>query len=170
MTTFYLLVRFLHVLAGAIWVGMATFSAFFLMPAMKEVGPDGAKVMAALERRGLVAFIPIVVIVSVLSGVWLYWRYTGGFSPEISRSHAGMAFGTGGALGILAAIIGIAIVSRSLAKATALTKQAMTLPEAQRGSVMAPVAGLRQRAMMGARIVAVLVIITIGLMSVGLLL
>ncbi len=52
MTTFYLLVRFLHVLAGAIWVGMATFSAFFLMPAMKEVGPDGAKVMAALERRG----------------------------------------------------------------------------------------------------------------------
>ncbi len=35
---------------------------------------------------------------------------------------------------------------------------------------MAPVAGLRQRAMIGARIVAVLVIITIGLMSVGLLL
>ena len=101
-----------------IWVGMAIFSAFFLMPAMKEVGPDGAKVMAALERRGLVAFIPIVVIISVLSGVWLYWRYTGGFSPEISRSHAGMAFGTGGAIAIVAAIIGIAIVSRSLAKAT----------------------------------------------------
>ena len=88
--------------------------------------------MAALERRGLLAFIPIVVSVSILSGVWLYWRYTGGFSPEISRSHAGMAFGTGGALGILAAIIGIGVVSRSLAKATALTKQAMTLPEAQR--------------------------------------
>jgi hypothetical protein len=61
-------------------------------------------------------------------------------------------------------------VSRSLANASALTKQAMALPEAQRGSVMAPVAGLRQRAMMGARIVAVLVTITIGLMSVGLLL
>ena len=170
MTTVYLTVRFLHVLAGAIWVGFAIFSAFFLMPAMKEVGPDGGKVMAALERRGLLAFVPIVVSVSILSGIWLYWRYTGGFSAEISRSHAGMAFGTGGALGILAAIIGIGVVSRSLAKASALTKQAMTLPEAQRASVMAPVPGLRQRAMTGARVAAVLVIITIGLMSVGLLL
>jgi len=170
MTTFYLTVRFLHVLAGAMWVGFAVFSAFFLMPAIQEAGPDGGKVMAALERRGVVALIPIIVTVTILSGLWLYWRYTGGFSPEISRSHAGMAFGTGGALAILAAIIGIGVVSRSLAKASALMKQAMTLPEAQRASVLAPVPGLRQRAMMGARIVAVLVIITIGLMSVGLLL
>jgi uncharacterized membrane protein len=170
MTTFYLTVRFLHVLAGAIWVGMATFSAFFLMPAMKDVGPDGGKVMAALERRGFLAFIPIVVSVSIVSGVWLYWRYTGGFSPEIGRSHAGMAFGTGGAIAVVAAVIGIAVVSRSLAKATALTTQAMALPEAQRASAMAAVPGLRQRAMTGARIVALLVIVTVGLMSVGLLL
>jgi uncharacterized membrane protein len=46
MTTFYLTVRFLHVFAGALWLGMAIFSAFFLMPAIKEVGPDGGKVMA----------------------------------------------------------------------------------------------------------------------------
>ena len=170
MTTFYLTVRFLHVLAGAMWVGMAVFSAFFLMPAIQEVGPDGGKVMAALERRGVVVLIPIIVSISVLSGIWLYWRYTGGFSPEISRSHAGMAFGTGGAIAIVAAIIGIAVVSRSLAKATALTKQAMTLPEANRGAAMATVQQLRKRGMMAARVVAVLVIIVIGLMSVGLLL
>lgn len=170
MTTFYLTVRFLHVLAGALWVGMAIFSAFFLMPAMKEAGPDGAKVMAALERRGFVAFIPIVVSIAVLSGLWLYWRYTGGFSPEIRRSHAGMAFGTGGALAIIAAVIGIVVVSRSMAKASALTKQVMAMPESSRASAMAAIGQLRQRAMMGARIVAVLVTITIGLMSVGLLL
>ncbi|HKV99646.1 MAG TPA: hypothetical protein VJN96_07475 [Vicinamibacterales bacterium] len=170
MTTFYLTVRFLHVLAGAIWVGFAIFSAFFLMPAMKDAGPDGAKVMAALERRGFIAFIPIVVSVAIFSGLWLYWRYTGGFSPEISRSHAGMAFGTGGALAIVAAIIGIVVVSRSLAKASALTKQAMAMPESARGPLMATIGPLRLRAMMGARIVAVLVTITIGLMSIGLLL
>ncbi len=170
MTTFYLTVRFLHVLAGAIWVGFAVFSAFFLMPAVLEVGPDGGKVIAALERRGLVAVIPIVVSISILSGLWLYWRYTAGFSPEISRSHAGMAFGTGGAIAIVAAIIGIAVVSRSLAKATALTKQAMAMPESGRAATMATVKALRTRAMNAARIVAVLVIIVIGLMSVGLLL
>ena len=170
MTTFYLIVRFLHVLAGAMWVGMAIFSAFFLMPAIREVGPDGGKVMAALERRGVVALIPIIVIVTILSGLWLYWRYTGGFTPEISRSHAGMAFGAGGAIAIVAAIIGIGVVSRSMAKATAMTKQAMAMPEAGRASTMTTIQQLRQRAMTGARIVAVLVIIVIGLMSVGLLL
>lgn len=170
MTTFYLIVRFLHVLAGAMWVGMAIFSAFFLMPAIREVGPDGGKVMAALERRGVVALIPIIVIVTILSGLWLYWRYTGGFTPEISRSHAGMAFGAGGAIAIVAAIIGIGVVSRSMAKATAMTKQAMAMPEAGRAATMTTIQQLRQRAMTGARIVAVLVIIVIGLMSVGLLL
>jgi uncharacterized membrane protein len=170
MTTFYLTVRFLHVLAGAMWVGMAVFSAFFLMPAIQETGPDGGKVMAALERRGVVALIPIIVSISILSGLWLYWRYTGGFTPEISRSHAGMAFGAGGAIAIVAAIIGIAVVSRSLAKATALAKQVMTMPEAGRASAMTAVQQLRKRAMTAARIVAVLVIVVIGLMSVGLLL
>lgn len=170
MTILYLVIRFLHVLAGALWVGMAVFSAFFLMPAVKELGPDGGKVMAAIERRGVVAFIPIVVSISILSGIWLYWRYTAGFSHEISRSHAGMAFGAGGAIAIVAAIIGIAVVSRSLAKATALSKQAMTMPDAGRAAAMATVQQLRARGMGAARVVAVLVIIVIGLMSVGLLL
>lgn len=170
MTILYLVIRFLHVLAGAMWVGMAVFSAFFLMPAVKELGPDGGKVMAAMERRGVVVLIPVIVSISILSGIWLYWRYTGGFSPEISRSHAGIAFGTGGAIAIVAAIIGIAVVSRSLAKATALSKQAMTMPETGRAAAMATVQQLRARGMSAARVVAVLVIIVIGLMSVGLLL
>ena len=30
---------------------------------------------------------------TVLTGIYL-WRFTGGFDPEVSRSHAGMAFGS----------------------------------------------------------------------------
>ena len=49
---------------------------------------------------------------AILSGFWLYWRYTGGFSPEGSRTHAAMAFGTGGIIAVLAFLIGALMISR----------------------------------------------------------
>jgi hypothetical protein len=171
MSTFYLSVRVLHVLCGAIWVGMAVFGAFFLMPAIKDAGPDGAKVMAALERRGFVAFIPIIAGLSVFSGLWLYWRYTGGFNPEISRSHAGMTFGVGGVLAIAAAIIGAGIVSRAMANATRLMREAAGMTDvAARNAALATAQQLRQRGQTGARFVAVLLILTVSLMTIALLL
>src|SRR5437763_9946864 len=57
MNGVYLSVRALHVLFGAIWLGMAVFASFFVMPAIQEAGPEGGKVMAILMRRGLPKFI-----------------------------------------------------------------------------------------------------------------
>src|ERR687891_465683 len=52
MTTLILL-RLVHVVFGALWVGMVVFTTFFLAPAVQDTGPDGGKVMAALQRRGI---------------------------------------------------------------------------------------------------------------------
>jgi len=171
MTTWYLAIRVLHVLCGALWVGTAVFGAFLLMPAVKDAGPDGGKVMVALNRRGFVAFIPIIAILSVLSGLWLYWRYTGGFSPDISRTHAGMTFGIGGLLAIAAAIIAAAVVSPAMAKVTRFAAQAASTTDAEvRNAALASVQHFRQRGQTAARFVAVLLILTISLMSIALLL
>ncbi len=167
----YLTIRVLHVLAGAVWLGVAVFGAFFLMPSVRDAGPDGAKVMIALERRGFFALVPILAVSSIVSGLWLYWRYTGGFSSAISHSHAGMAFGTGGALAIVAAIIGGAVISRAAATSTALAREAATMPEGpNRTAALADAAVLRQRAQAAARVVAILLLLTAALMSVALLL
>ena len=169
--TLYLSVRVLHVLSGAIWVGVAVFGAFFLLPAVKDVGPDGGKVMGALQRRGFVAFIPIIATLTVLSGLWLYWRYTAGFNPEISRTHAGMTFGIGGLLGITAAITAIGIVSRAMARAMKLSQAAAGMTDAHaRNEALATAQRLRERGQIGARVVAVLLILTISLMAIALLL
>jgi uncharacterized membrane protein len=170
MEGMYLTIRVLHVLMGAVWVGWMLFLVLFLQPAVLDTGPEGAKVMAAVERRGFVVAIPIVAAVTILSGLWLYWRYTAGFSPEISRSHAGIAFGTGGALAIIAAIIGGAIVSRVAAKATALSKDAAALPEgAKRTATLAAALELRKRLLTLTKIIAVLLVATIALMSIAIL-
>ncbi len=42
-----IVLRFLHVVSGALWVGMFAFMTFFLMPAFAEAGPEGAKVAGA---------------------------------------------------------------------------------------------------------------------------
>jgi uncharacterized membrane protein len=164
----YLVIRVVHIVSTGIWLGMALMSALFMMPAIGESGPEGGKVMAAMQKRGLVSFVPIIATFSIASGLWLYWRYTAGFSPEMSRTPSAMAFGAGGALGILAYLIGIPI-GPSLARAKRLSVEAASMPEgADRASRLATADRLRRRALISTRIAAALILITSAIMSVSL--
>jgi hypothetical protein len=168
MNGLFLTVRVLHVFVGATWLGVAVFASFFVMPAIKDSGPEGGKVMAALAKRGLVAFIPSIAGLTVLSGIYLYWHFTDGFDPAISGSMGGRVFGAGGLLGLIAAIIGGSVVSRSMKKGLAIMGQvATTTDPAARASLLEQAGQLRQRAGTAGRIVAVLLTITIMLMALG---
>jgi uncharacterized membrane protein len=167
--TAHLVIRVLHVVAAALWVGAAVVSAMFLMPALRDLGAEGGKFAAAIERRKFGALVGMIAFVTVLSGVWLYWRYTAGFSPEVSRSHAGMAFGLGGLCGIVALIVGGAVLSRSMVRASALTGQAAALVNAgERAPLLAEAERLRRRAASAGQLVAVLVVVAAILMSAAL--
>src|SRR5262245_6034222 len=98
----FLIIRPLHVLLAAIWIGSGAFMAFMLMPTIEAAGPSGGAIMVGMSRKGLVPFFAAISGITVLTGIYLFWRFTGGFDPEISRSHGGMAFGVGGVAGILA--------------------------------------------------------------------
>lgn len=168
MVSTYLVVRLLHVLLGAIWVGTVTFSAFFLMPAMQEAGPDAAKVMAGLQRRRFMDLLPIVALINVVSGLWLYWRFTAGFDGTISSSRPGIVFGAGGAIAIVAFTIGLLVMRRSLMRAGALSARAASVTDTtERSRLMGEAQGLRVRAGRAGRIVAVLLIVTTLLMAAG---
>jgi hypothetical protein len=161
----YLVILVLHVLSAALWVGVAVFAALFLTPAAKDLGPDGFKMMLALRKRGFIAYVPIIATIAVLTGFWLYWRYTGGFSPEVSRSHSGMAFGLGGLLGLASYIIGGAVLSRSVVLSVKLTGEASALPDGrEKADRLARAAALRARADSAGRLVAVLLVFAMILM------
>jgi hypothetical protein len=168
MTTFFLAARVLHVLLGAIWLGTVVSTSIFLMPAIQEAGPDAGKVMLAMARRGFDPFLASVAGLTVLSGLYLYWHFTAGFDPAISASMGGRFFGLGGVLGLVAAIVGGSVVSRSSRKIVALMKQAATTADpGARSQVMQQVDGLKKRVTNGARAVVVLLILTIILMALG---
>ncbi len=72
----YLFVRVLHVALAALWFGIVAFLVFYLIPTVQQVGPAGGQVMSGLARRGFDRFMAIVAGTTVLSGLWLYWRFT----------------------------------------------------------------------------------------------
>jgi len=163
-----IILRFIHVVAGAIWVGMVVFTAFFLMPAIQEVGPDGGKVMAAVQRRGLMTLLPILALSALISGIWLYIRAGAGMPAEFGRSPVGMAYGLGGLAGIVAWVLGVAVLRPSMLKAMALGQSLGPSASAEeRQRVMGEAQRLRARAATSGRATAYLLLFAVTAMAVA---
>jgi len=165
MDPLIVVLRVLHIVPGAIWVGMLLFNAFFLFPAIQESGPEGGKIMAGLQKRGLLTFIPTMAIVSMLAGLVLYWRVSGGFDAAYMGSRAGMAIGTGAVLSIVAFAIGMALVRASMMKAAGLMQAAATAAAADRDGMMAEASRLRSRAGSSGKLVAIMLILAATTMA-----
>lgn len=167
-TTLFLILRVLHVLLAAIWIGATVFMTFLVMPVLEASGPAGGQVMMGLNRKGITTFFAVLGGTTVVTGIYLFWRFTGGFDPEISRSDAGMAFGIGGLAGIIAVIVGGSVVSRSAKKVVELMEQAMKLPEgSQKAALMQQAGALRERMKSASSVVLVMQVIALVLMALG---
>ena len=166
MDPMLLLVRLLHVGLGVFWAGALIFNALFLLPAIRDAGPDGAKVAAGLMRRRFLDVLPAVAILTVLSGFWLYWRVSAGFSEGYMRSRTGMAYGLGGVAALLALVLGLAIVRRSMLRAASISQAALASGQ-ERDAQLATAQALRARAAAAGRIVAGLLALTAATMAVG---
>ena len=167
-TILFLLLRAVHVLCAAVWIGSTAYILLLLTPAVEDAGPAGGQIMMRLDRRGLHTYMASVSLTTLASGVYLLWRFTGGFDPGVAATHAGLAFGTGGAAGLLAGIIGATVVGRSGAQVVEIMAQAVPLADGPaRGALMQRAAALRQRIKGGTRIVMVLQCTALVLMAVG---
>lgn len=162
-----LVLRFSHVFFGALWVGMMAFQAFFLMPALGDVGPDAGKFMAALMKRRLPIILPIVALITLISGFWLFQRLSGGAAAGLMRTPMGMAFGTGGVAALLAFLIGIVVMRPAMMRSTALAQSLASAPPDQRATIAGEIQRLRARAGATTWVVMVLLFYTLGAMAVA---
>jgi uncharacterized membrane protein len=113
VTTVYLL-RIVHVAIGAIWVGTVVFIAAFLVPSIRAAGPAGGAVMRQLmQARRLPLWIMAAALLTVLSGLALYWRDSAGFQSEWLASGPARVYGLGAVCAILAVGVGVAVNSPS---------------------------------------------------------
>ena len=107
-----ILLRFTHVLFGVFWAGTAMFTAAFLIPAVRALGPAGGPVMQQIaQKQKLPVYFLVAGVFTVLSGIALYWHDSAGFTNEFMRSNGGMTFAIGGVLAIIAALVGIFVAT-----------------------------------------------------------
>jgi uncharacterized membrane protein len=166
-TILFLVLRAAHVLIAALWIGGVALSTFYIFPALEEAGPAAGPVMGALMRRKLPVYMASLGGTAVLTGFYLYYRFTGGFDPSLSATRAARVFGAGGAAGLLALIIGGAIVSRNANKISDIAGRLASARDTERPDLMAQLAAARRRAATGSRIVIALQVIAIVLMAIG---
>jgi hypothetical protein len=164
----FLTIRVLHVAAATLWFGAVVLLSLYLAPTVDAAGPAGGQIMGGMAKRGFLTYMAAIAGLTVVSGLWLYWRFTGGFDPQVIHTHAGLSFGVGGLAGVVAAIIGGSVVGRSAKQLVAIGPRAASLPPgAERDALAATAAGLRARMTSGSRIVTLLVTVAIVLMALG---
>lgn len=168
MDPMMVLLRLLHIVLGVYWVGAIVFTALYLEPSVRAVGPPGGQVMAQLVKRGHLNVMPIVALITILTGIELYRRVSAGFQPAWIGSPRGMTLTVGAVTAIVAFAIGVFVMRASSLKAIALNQAAQQVSEgSDRESALAQVQRMRRRATLSLRWVAGLLGVSVAAMAVA---
>jgi hypothetical protein len=102
-----LVLRLVHIGAGAFWVG-AVFTFFlFVQPAAVAVGPEATKfTYQLLHHRRLSAVILAAAVTTVLAGTWLLVITSNGLDPGLLLDVSRLGYTVGGVAAILTLGIG----------------------------------------------------------------
>jgi uncharacterized membrane protein len=96
MNILIILLRLIHIVSGAFWVGSAIFTDLFLSPAVAANGDAGQKLMGYMVTKGRLSVrVRAAAILTVLAGGVLYWIDSGGLTSAWTTSATGWGFGIG---------------------------------------------------------------------------
>jgi len=162
-----LILRFAHVFFGALWVGMMAFQVFFLMPALGEAGPDAGKVMAALAKRRIPVIMPIIALIALVSGMWLFQRMSGGNMGALMATPMGQAFAWGGGASLIAFLVGIVVMRPAMMRSMKLAESLPSAPPQERATRSAEIQRLRARGVFLGKVVMYLLLFALAAMAVA---
>ena len=167
MDPILIVLRIVHVVGGVFWAGAILFVVHFLEPAVRDAGPDGAKVMQALGKRRYLEVVPTVAALTLLSGYGLYWRLFGSVFPGPGASGPELALALGGFASLVAFVIGVTLLRPSALRIGTLGVELAQAPAERQAALQEEIGGLRLRMRKSGRWVARLLGIAILSMAVG---
>jgi len=161
-----ILLRLIHIVLGAIWVGTVVFIALFVEPSARALGVAGGQMMGELGRRKFHVWMSAFGGLTVLSGIILLGWDSDWFRSAWIKTPQATVFQIGGAFAILAMIVGVAVSRPTVTKLGALMPKAMQMPAGpERDAIQAEAARLSARLTTAARAVAVLVVLAVACMA-----
>lgn len=161
-----LVLRFVHVLCGTFWVGSGVYTGVFLAPALASSGVNAGQLFAALAKRRLFAALPIVALLTMISGFRLVWIASGGSFGDYASSASGGAYLSSGVAAIVAFVLSLAVSRPSSVRAGRLTA-ALQSASAERASIERQLATLRRRASISSTAALALLVLCAAGMSVA---
>jgi uncharacterized membrane protein len=161
-----LVLRLVHILGGIFWVGAGLFTTFFLAPALKAAGPAAAgAVMGNMQKRRLFQVMPIVALLTILSGARLMWIVSAG-NPHWFTHRVGHTYAVSGTLAILALLLGVIVVRPAMARAGTLS-QSMASDGASKDLIAAEMAKVQKRAMLSSSVATVFIVLAAAGMAIA---
>lgn len=162
------LLRLVHIIAGAFWVGSVMFASFLLAPTLRALGPGAGPVMNQLVK---VRKMPLIMMISSLAtiaaGAWLLMIDSAGQAGEWMRSGTGMTFSIGGALAILGFIVGMAVNAPASKRLAAIGTAAAARGGPPTAEEQAEIQRLQGRMSTASQVVMVLLLLATAAMAIA---
>jgi uncharacterized membrane protein len=163
-----LVLRLVHILGGIFWVGSLIFTSFFLMPALGSSPAVAGEVMAGLQKRRLFTLLPIVALLTILSGLRLLWIVSAGFSDAYLSTSTGRTFSASAVAAIVAFLLSLLVSRPSFLRVGRLSATlATTTDQGARQRISAEMQRLRRRVSIANAIVATLLLLTAAGMAIA---
>jgi len=141
----FIVLRLVHVTLGVFWAGGVLFMNFIVGPAIAASGPEGMKVMGELNRRRYFDIMLTVGLVTILSGLDLMRRDSGGFAAAWFHSSTGIGLSTGMVFAVIAWILAFFTIRPTLKRMAGIgARMAQAGPDGQ-GALMAEMLQARGR-------------------------
>jgi uncharacterized membrane protein len=106
--TLFVVLRFLHIIAGILWAGGALALTFFVAPTMSATGDAGKQFAGHLiGKTRFSTYMMVTGLTTVVAGSILYGIDSNWFSSGWMKTPTGIGFGIGAFAGILAFIFGV---------------------------------------------------------------
>ena len=169
-STYMVIFRILHIVAGVIWVGSVFLFVVYVQPSAAAIAPAGAPFMAELlGKRRVVDGIITSAVITVIGGLFVYWRdwqIYGSFGDWI-----GSTFGLTLTIGALSAIValgfGVFVTRPNVMRMMALGRQAAQAGGPPSPEVAAEIGAIQARLKVVARVSLALLLISVTLMAVA---
>jgi uncharacterized membrane protein len=161
-----LLMRVIHILGGVAWAGGSFVTAGFVEPTAKALGPEGGRFMQHVTGPGrLSMYLSISAVLNTLSGIYLYSVRSGGFRAEWMTTGEGLTLTIGALAGLVAAVYGGAVTSRTAVKLGKLGQQLAAAGGPPKPEQLAAMGDLQNKLAQSGRIGSLLLLIAVIGMS-----
>lgn len=161
-----LVLRLVHILGGIFWVGSLMYTTFFLMPALASSPTLAGEVMAGLQKRRLFTFLPIVALLTILSGIRLLWIVSVGFSDAYLSTPTGRTFSVSAGAALVAFLLSLLVSRPGFVRVGRLSATLATATdEATRKRISGEMQSISRRVAIANGIVAALLLLAAGGMA-----